>query len=241
MTETPHISLIAFDADDTLWHNEYLYTQAKEQFCLLLASFGGPEEVRQQLDIVEEQNVLHYGYGIKSFTLSMVETAMSISQGCVAADALQSILHLGKQMLSAELPFLDNAEATLVVLSQQYPLMMITKGDTFEQQRKIERSGLAKYFRYIEIVASKTPTTYQRLFTQHGIDPGAALMVGNSLRSDIIPVLEIGGQAVYIHYESTWSHEHVDEATRARYQYLEIEHLGELPELVAKLNGKANF
>jgi putative hydrolase of the HAD superfamily len=230
------IELIAFDADDTLWHNEYLYTQAKDQFCSMLARFGSDEQVRQRLDVVEEQNVLHYGYGIKSFTLSMIETAMAVSDGCIAVDALQAILQMGKNMLATELPFLDHAESTLAELSQQFSLMMITKGDTFEQQRKIERSGLAKYFRYIEIVANKTPATYQRLFTQHNVDPRQALMVGNSLRSDILPVLEIGGQAVYIHYESTWSHEFVDEATRARYQYFEIDHLGELAALVAKLN-----
>ncbi len=232
------ISLIAFDADDTLWHNEYLYTQAKDQFCQLLAAYGSAEQIRQQLDIIEEHNVLNYGYGIKSFTLSMIETAMSASQGCIPVDALQTILQLGKQMLTAELPFLDYAEATLAELGQRYPLMLITKGDTFEQQHKIERSGLTRYFRYIEIVANKTPATYQRLFDQHGLDPRQVLMVGNSLRSDILPVLEIGGQAVYIHYESTWSHEFVDEATRARYQYFELEHLGELPALVARLNSE---
>jgi putative hydrolase of the HAD superfamily len=236
VTDPTPISLIAFDADDTLWHNEHLYTQAKEKFCALLSLFGTPDEIRQQLDVIEEQNVLNYGYGIKSFTLSMVETAMSISQGCIAIEALQFILQMGKDMLSAELLFLDHVETTLAQLSENYPLMMITKGDTFEQQKKIERSGLAGYFRYIEIVANKNPATYQRLFDQHAIDPRQVLMVGNSLRSDILPVLEIGGQAVYIHYESTWSHEHVDEATRSRYQYFEIDHMGDLPALVARLN-----
>jgi putative hydrolase of the HAD superfamily len=236
VTDPTPISLIAFDADDTLWHNEYLYTQAKDQFCELLAPFGSAEQVHQRLDIVEENNVLHYGYGIKSFTLSMVETAMVISDGCIAVESLQFILQMGKDMLATELPFLDYAENTLAELSQEYPLMLITKGDTFEQQRKIERSGLAKYFRFIEIVANKTPATYQRLFKQHAIEPRQVLMVGNSLRSDILPVLEIGGQAVYIHYESTWSHEYVDETARARYHYFEIDHLGELAALVATLN-----
>ena len=230
------IDLSAFDADDTLWHNEHLDTQAKEQFCNLLTPFGSAQDIRQHLDAIEEHNVLHYGYGIKSFSLSMIETAMAVSDGCIAAESLRRILQMGKDMLTAELPFLDHVESTLIDLSQKYPLMLITKGDTFEQQRKIERSGLAAHFRYIEIVANKTPATYQRLFTQHNVQPQQVLMVGNSLRSDILPVLEIGGQAVYIHYESTWSHEFVDEETLARYQYFEIEHLGELAALVERLN-----
>ncbi|MFZ6030482.1 MAG: HAD family hydrolase [Chloroflexota bacterium] len=231
------IDVIAFDADDTLWHNEHLYSQAKAYFQEALAPYVDGRTALAHLDAVEEHNVRIYGYGIKSFTLSMVEAALALADGQPAGQLAAAALQIGRQMMDAELPFLDHAETTLAELSAGYPLMLITKGDTFEQQRKIERSGLARYFRYIEIVADKTPTTYHRLFTQHDFDPCGVLMVGNSLRSDILPVLDIGGQAAYIHYENTWAHEHVDEATCERYRFFQLAHLGELPALVRQLNG----
>jgi putative hydrolase of the HAD superfamily len=229
------IEIIGFDADDTLWHNETLYSQAKDQFQELLAHYGNPERVRQRLDEIEEWNVRHYGYGIKSFALSMVEAAIEISKGQIEAPRLSRILDIVKEMLSAEVKPLGAVEPTLAVLAQQYSLMLITKGDFFEQQRKIERSGLAKYFRYIEIVVDKTPETYQGVLAKYHQEPQKFLMVGNSLCSDILPVLAIGGQAVYVPYESTWAHENVDESAQAATKYIEIEHLGQLPELIKSL------
>lgn len=231
------IRIIAFDADDTLWHNEHLYSDAKEQFRILMSAYEPQADAAARLDEIEEHNVGIYGYGIKSFTLSMLETAAEISDGKIPSEEIEAILDLGKAMHNAPVELFDQTQAVLVELAKTYPLMLITKGDTFEQQRKVERSGLAGYFKYIEIVASKTPEAYQRLFTQHHIDPINVLMVGNSLRSDILPVLEIGGLAVYIHYENTWSHEHVDEETLAKYHYYEVEHIGKVPELVEGLNG----
>lgn len=230
------IEIIAFDADDTLWHNEHLYTQAKAAFEEILSPYVARTTALAHLDAVEEHNVRIYGYGIKSFTLSMVETALALADGQPAGKLAAAALQIGKQMMDAELHFLDHVESTLVELSADYPLMLITKGDTFEQQRKIERSGLAQYFRYIEIVADKIPATYRRLFTQHDFDPCSVLMVGNSLRSDILPVLDLGGQAAYIHYENTWAHEHVDETTRQRYHFFQLADMGELPALVRQLN-----
>jgi len=229
------IEIIGFDADDTLWHNETLYSQAKDQFQELLANYGNPEQLRQRLDEIEEWNVRHYGYGIKSFALSMMEAAIEISKGQIEAPRLSRILDIVKEMLSAEVKPLGAVEPTLVVLAQQYLLMLITKGDFFEQQRKIERSGLAKYFRYIEIVVDKTPETYRGVLAKYHLEPHKFLMVGNSLRSDILPVLAIGGQAVYIPYENTWAHEKVDGSAQAATKYNEIEHLGQLPELIKSL------
>jgi putative hydrolase of the HAD superfamily len=229
------IEIIGFDADDTLWHNEILYSQAKDQFQVLLAPYGDPERVRQRLDEIEEWNVRHYGYGIKSFALSMVEAAIEISHGQIEAPRLSRILDIVKEMLSAEVKPLEPVEPTLAVLAQQFPLMLITKGDFFEQHRKIERSGLAKYFRYIEIVVDKTPETYRGVLVKYHLEPQKFLMVGNSMRSDILPVLAIGGQAVYVPYETTWAHEKVDETAQAATKYIEIEHLGQLPELINRL------
>lgn len=229
------IETIGFDADDTLWHNETLYNQAKVHFQELMAHYGDSASVRQRLDQIEEWNVRHYGYGIKSFALSMVEAAIEISQGQIDAPRLSRILDFVKEMLNAEVKPLEPVEPTLAVLALRFPLMLITKGDFFEQHRKIERSGLAKYFRYIEIVVDKTPNTYRGVLAKYHLDPHNFLMVGNSLRSDILPVLEIGGQAVYIPYASTWAHEQVDEKTRTAIKYIEIDHLGQLPELVDNL------
>jgi len=229
------IEIIGFDADDTLWHNEILYSQAKDQFQELLTQYDNPEGVRQRLDEIEEWNVRHYGYGIKSFALSMVEAAIEISKGQIDGLRLSRVLDIVKEMLSAEVKPLGSVEPTLAILAQQFPLMLITKGDFFEQQRKIERSGLAKHFRYIEIVVDKTPETYRGVLAKYHLEPHKFLMVGNSLRSDILPVLDIGGQAVYIPYVTTWAHEMVDEAEQKTKNYYEIEHLEQLPDLINRL------
>jgi putative hydrolase of the HAD superfamily len=229
------IESIGFDADDTLWHNEILYTQAKDKFQVLLSAFADPIASRQRLDEIEEWNVRHYGYGIKSFALSMVEAAIQISRGQIEAAALSQILDIIKEMLQAEVQPLDPVEPTLAILAQRYPLILITKGDFFEQHRKIERSGLVKYFQYIEIVVDKTPDTYRGVLAKYHLEPHKFLMVGNSLRSDILPVLEIGGQAVYIPYASTWAHEQVDEAACSAVKFYEIEHIGQLPGLIDRL------
>ncbi len=229
------IEIIGFDADDTLWHNETLYSQVKDQFQELLSPYSSGDHVRQRLDEIEEWNVRHYGYGIKSFALSMVEAAIKISNGQIEASRLGRLLDIVKDMLQAEVKTLEAVEPTLAVLAQQYPLMLITKGDSFEQRRKIERSGLAKYFKVIEIVVDKTPAAYREVLAKYNWDPQKFLMVGNSLRSDILPVLEIGAQAVYVPYITTWAHEVIDESERSAISYLEIEHLGQLPELIKNL------
>jgi putative hydrolase of the HAD superfamily len=229
------IEIIGFDADDTLWHNETLYSQAKDQFQELLSPYCSPERVRPRLDEIEEWNVRHYGYGIKSFALSMVEAAIEISNGQIEAIRLSHLLDIVKEMLEAEVKPLGPVEPTLAALAQQYTLMLITKGDYFEQHRKIGRSGLAKYFRYIEIVVDKTPETYRGVLEKYHLDARKFLMVGNSLRSDILPVLEMGGQAVYIPYAETWAHETVEVSQHTAVKYMTIEHLGQLPELIQSL------
>jgi putative hydrolase of the HAD superfamily len=229
--------IIALDADDTLWDNEIYYTQAKDEFVQLLKTYHQDgNAIKARLDEVEEGNVSIYGYGIKSFSLSMIEAAIEISQGAISGKELEAVARLGRKMLSTRVRVFPWTEGTLATLAKDWDLMMITKGDVFEQSKKIERTGLLKYFRYVEIVGDKTTAIYQALLERHRIQAQRFLMVGNSLRSDILPVLELGGIAVYIPYASTWVHEHRVDKEIPQDGYYELENLAELPALVRKLS-----
>ncbi len=230
------LEVIAFDADDTLWHNETRYLQAKSRYSQLLSRYHSPEGVEQRLDEIELQNVHSYGYGIKSFTLSMIEAAIELSGGEITGREVQEILDLGRQMPIGKVQLFEHAEETVARLSASHALMLITKGDLFEQGEKIERSGLTHYFRYAEIVGEKTAAIYRAILKRHRLNAQRFLMVGNSLKSDILPVLEIGGRAVYIPYEHTWIHERVVDDGVAKDGYCELEHLGQLPALVEELS-----
>jgi putative hydrolase of the HAD superfamily len=223
------LKIIAFDLDDTLWQNEIYYREAKDIFARLLSEYLPEAEARERLDAIEVENIRLYGYGIKSFTLSMVEAALECSRGQISGEKLAQILEAGKAMLAKEVELLEGTEAVLQELSVDFELMMITKGDLVEQQRKIERSGIAGYFRYIEVVSEKTPDTYRGLLEKHGISPGAFMMVGNSLRSDVLPVAEIGGHAVHIPDPRPWFHELPAQERTLEVDYIELDHLGELP------------
>jgi putative hydrolase of the HAD superfamily len=181
------------------------------------------------------ENVLYYGYGLKSFALSMVETAVEISGGRVKGQEIQAIIELAKEALETDMSLFDHVEETLASLSANYDLLLITKGDTFEQERKIQRTGLAGYFQHIEIVAEKSATVYRGILRKYAVDPTRFLMVGNSLRSDVLPVVEIGGQAVYIPYQHTWAHENMIEQPIDDGAYHEIENLSQLPDLIMDL------
>lgn len=228
--------VIAFDADDTLWHNETLYIHAKERFGQLLSDYRNPETIIRQLDETEIENVHSYGYGIKSFTLSMVETAVDISGGQVQGSEIHAIIDLANEMLDSEVTLFDHVEESLASMSADYDLLMITKGDTFEQERKIQRTGLAGYFQDIEIVGEKSEEVYRGILRKYAIDPARFLMVGNSLKSDVLPVIGIGSQAVYIPCQYTWVHENLIDQPIDRNAYYEIEHLGQLPDLIINLN-----
>jgi putative hydrolase of the HAD superfamily len=224
---------IAFDADDTLWDNERLYIQARTQFLDLLSDCADREACGRRMDEIETGNVRYYGYGIKSFILSMIEAALELSSGQVAAEKIGAILGIARQMLSADVLLIDGVGEVLESLAQRYPLMLITKGDPSEQRPKIIHSGLAEYFRWVEVVHEKTPETYRAALERYNIRPERFLMVGNSLRSDILPVLAIGGRAVYIPYANTWAHEMTaDEPTG---DYITLENMRQLPALVEQL------
>lgn len=228
--------MIAFDADDTLWHNETYYLETGASFKQLLAAYVRPEEIERVLGEIEIRNVALYGYGIKSYTLSMLEAAIALTGGRITGKEMRQILELGQEMLRAEVRLFEAAEPTLAELARAYDLMLITKGDLLEQGNKVTRSGLQNYFRHVEIVQDKTAASYRRLLERHGILPAQFIMVGNSLRSDILPVLEIGARAVYIPYQHTWAHERVAESDLLQRNYYELETLAQLPALLARLD-----
>ena len=226
---------IAFDADDTLWHSESLYAAAQEEYRRLLAPYAEAELIDRVLHQTEMQNLAVYGYGVKGFALSMIEAALELSQRQISGAEVQRVLDLAKQMLSTDVELIEGVIEVIAQLAETYPLMLITKGDLAHQEAKIEQSGLKPYFRSIEIVTDKTPQSYAALLARHHIAPARFLMIGNSLRSDILPVLEIGGQAVHVPYVITWTHEHVDMPPEQQGRYHELEHIGQLPALLENL------
>lgn len=229
------IDIIAFDADDTLWHNEILYTSTQDKYKHLLSKYLGPEVIDQKLYETEMRNLGLFGYGIKGFTLSMIETAIELTGGHIQSREIQQIVGFAKEMLKAPVELLPHVKETIAGLAQTYPLMVITKGDLFDQETKIARSGLAGYFTHIEIISEKDQASYRALLNRHNLDARRFLMVGNSLRSDILPIVALGGKAVHIPYHIAWAHELVAEDNLPQ-DYFELKHLGQLPALLAELN-----
>jgi putative hydrolase of the HAD superfamily len=224
--------LIAFDADDTLWLNEPIYTDTQNKFNTIIRPFltsGSPDEILYQ---TEMKNLKIFGYGIKGFILSMIETAIEISDGKISSRDIGSIINLGKEMINHPVLILDGVRETLTDLSQRYKLMIITKGDLFDQESKIARSGLVDKFSYIEIVTRKDSDIYSAILKKYKVIANQFLMIGNSLKSDILPVCDLGGHAVHIPYDTTWQHEEVDvQAIKQPYHVLEnISHLPEYLE-----------
>ncbi len=231
------LDFIAFDADDTLWDNESRYQEGKQRFIELVRGYATPEEASERLDQAEVRNVPFYGYGVKSFTLSMIDTAIQISEGQFSGEGIQNILEISKGMLTAPLVVFDRVAETLQALVGTHRLLLITKGDPFEQEMKIANTGLGVFFEHIEIVGEKTQDTYRKILGRYDIQPERFLMVGNSVKSDILPVLKLGGLAVYIHQENTWFHEHTSEDPLGMTGYYTLEHLWQLPGLVNQLEG----
>jgi len=227
--------IIAFDADDTLWHNERLYVNAQARFSELLSRYHEPEWIKDRLFQTETRNIQHFGYGIKAFALSMIETAVELTEGRISGRDVQAVIDLAKEMLSAEVQLLDHVRETIRELSNRYSLMVITKGDLLDQEVKILRSGLGEFFRYTEVVSHKTRETYERVLRRYSILPERFLMVGNSLKSDILPVLELGGNAVFIPYEITWLHEIAEAPPEGQPGYYLLEHVGHLPALLEQM------
>lgn len=231
------IEAIGLDADDTLWDNEAFFRLTEAEFCAMLAEHGDAEAIAARLYDTESANLARYGYGIKGFMLSMVQTAIELTDGRIEGRRIARILDLGAEMLAHPVRLLPGVEAALDALSDRR-LILITKGDLMDQERKIAASGLAGRFDAVHILADKTPEAYSRVLVAGGVDPGRFLMAGNSMRSDIIPVLELGGWGVFVPHEMTWSHEQA--AVPENHPRLHrLTTLGGLPELVARMEGAA--
>ncbi|MBP8000658.1 MAG: HAD family hydrolase [Chloroflexi bacterium] len=228
-------ALIAFDADDTLWHTESLYVDVKGKLKELLAPYHEPEWVEDRLYETEMRNLKVFGYGIKAFTLSMIETAIELTEGRISGREIHQVIQLAKEMVSADIQLLPHVADTVATLAQNYPLMIITKGDLLDQEAKIAKSGLGPYFRHVEIVSHKNRATYETILNRHSITPERFLMVGNSLPSDILPVLELGGYGVHIPHAVTWAHEAAAAPTNQP-KFHQLDHLGHLPPLVHRLS-----
>jgi putative hydrolase of the HAD superfamily len=230
------IEAIAFDGDDTLWHNEGLFSMTQERFRALLVGTMSADEIDARLLATERENVAVYGYGVKGFTLSMIETAIEVTNGKVDADTIYRILSFAKDQLSHPVELLPGVDAVIDELAGRYRLLLITKGDLFDQESKIARSGLAERFDAIEVVAEKEPDVYRRVLRRNGIDAGQFLMIGNSMRSDVLPVLEVGGQAALVPYHLTWELERA-EPPQSHDGYWELDDISQVPALVAGLDG----
>jgi putative hydrolase of the HAD superfamily len=227
--------LIGFDADDTLWHTEGLYNDAQQRFKAILERYVSHQDVEERLFETEMRNVPVFGYGIKGFTLSMIETAIELTDGRIVGRDIQQVIDLARAMFSAEVRPLEHVEPALQTLARSHRLMIVTKGDLLDQESKIARSGLAGYFQHIEIVSDKTPERYAALLRRHRLPPERFLMVGNSVRSDVLPVLALGGTAVHIPYAVTWAHEVVSQLPPGTRPYHELSNMRELAALVARL------
>ena len=233
------LQVIGFDGDDTLWHNERIFTLTQERFRALLSRYVPPEQVDQSLLATEIRNLAAFGYGIKGFTLSMIETAIEVSKGRIGGTEIREILNAGREMLAHPVELLPDVREVLEELSAGTRLLLITKGDLFDQESKIARSGLVNLFWRVEVVSEKDEASYARVLARHAIPPEHFLMIGNSLRSDILPVVAIGGRAVHVPYHTTWAHEHVEVDELHHNGFWRLERLRDLPALVDQVRGAA--
>ena len=229
------ITTVGLDADDTLWHNETIFRLTHERFTGLMADLADVEVLESRLAEVERRNLKIYGYGVKGFTLSMIETGMELTGGELPPRIVAEILAAGREMLSHPVEPLSGVEAALSDLSDGYRLVLVTKGDLLHQEQKLAASGLGDFFAAVEIVSEKTASTYERVFARHGTGASQAVMCGNSMKSDVLPALEAGGYAAYVPYPITWAHELAD-APEDHPRFTEIGTLAELPAWVRGLS-----
>lgn len=226
----PQIRYIAFDADDTLWDNEPHYRALEHLFCEIMEKYMPAEESSMELFKTEVSNIPLYGYGAKAYTLSIMETALRLSGDRLPASELRRILEAGKKLADSPIRLLDHVESILQHLSEKYPLIVATKGDLLDQERKLQKSGLAQYFHHIEIMSNKTLDDYRKLLRHLDIPAENFLMVGNSVKSDIIPVIELGGYAIHIPYHTTWLHEKTGHVDFPAGRFMTLNSIKDIPE-----------
>lgn len=223
------IKTIAFDADDTLWVNEPIFTDTRTKFEQILGNYISiSENLEKELYVVESRNLRLFGYGIKGFTLSMIESALELTNYQIHGKDIEKIIALGKEMLEHPVQVLPDVEEVLDTLENHYRLMIITKGDLWDQENKIARSGLIRYFDMVEIVSEKDPKTYQEVLKRNNIAINEFLMIGNSVKSDILPIVELGGKAIHIPFHDTWTHEVVNKSEIKDVPYTEMSSISEL-------------
>ena len=226
-----NIKVIAFDADDTLWVNETYFRDAELEFAKLLAKYETANKIDQELFKKEIDNLRYYGYGIKGFVLSMIECALELSNYQIHPKALQAILDIGKEMIEKPIELLKGVEDTLKFLDGKYRLIVATKGDLLDQERKLEKSNLLKYFHHIEVMSDKKEKDYKKLIKHLDIKPSEFLMIGNSLKSDVLPLINIGASAIHIPFHTTWIHEEVDLQDSTKLEYRTLNNIKEVLSL----------
>nr|WP_321451601.1 HAD family hydrolase [uncultured Carboxylicivirga sp.] len=224
------IKVIGFDADDTLWENETFFREAEHQFATILSDFMKEEDIMHQLYEIEMANMPIYGYGIKAFILSLIETGCRITNDELTAEHTSKILAIGKEMLNKPVELLNGVTEVLDALSQKYKLIVATKGDLLDQERKLAKSGLLKYFHHIEVMSDKHPQAYQKLIKHLDVQPSEFLMIGNSMKSDVLPVEEIGGYGIHVPFHVTWHHEVVEHQVVSD-RVIEVEQLKDVLKL----------
>ena len=227
-----NIKVIGFDADDTLWVNETYFREAELEFAKLLSQYETANKIDQELFKKEIENLPLYGYGVKAFTLSMLESALDLSNHNISNKTLGAILNIGKDMLNKPVELLDGVEEVLKILSKKYRLILATKGDLLDQERKLEKSGLTDYFHHIEVLSDKKETNYSKLLNHLDIHPSEFLMIGNSLKSDILPLVNIKAHAIHVPFHTTWAHEEVTEKETNGRAYKTIKTLKDLIKLL---------
>ncbi len=232
------ITTVGFDADDTLWHNERFFRVTQERFAELLMDHTpedmGAEALDRKLLDAEKRNLGTYGYGVKGFTLSMIETAIDVTEGRVPASVIKELLEAGQMMLSFPIELLPHARAAVESVAEHHRVVLITKGDLLDQERKLAQSGLGELFDAVEVVSEKTAQVYTEIFDRHGDGAEDALMAGNSMRSDVVPVIEAGGYGVYVPHGLIWEVEHAEAPSHSA-RFHEIEDLSTLPDLLERI------
>ncbi len=228
------LTTIGFDADDTLWQNESFFRVTQARFLQVLVDHAEPTQLAERLEAAERRNLAYYGFGVKGFTLSMIETAVEVTEGRVPAAVIGDLIALGRELLEHPMELLPHVRATVMALAADYRLVLITKGDLLHQEKKLAQSGLGDLFDGVEIVSDKTEATYRTAFARHGTGADQAMMVGNSLKSDVIPALQAGAWGVYVPHEHEWAFEAALAPADHR-RYHAIPDLGTLPELVERL------
>jgi putative hydrolase of the HAD superfamily len=231
---TSKVTTIGFDADDTLWHNERFFRITQGRFTDLLAPHADPDHLAERLLAAERRNLGHYGFGVKGFVLSMIETAIEVTDGHVPAQVIGELMEAGREMLSCPIELLPHARAAVESAAKTHRVILITKGDLLDQERKLAQSGLGDLFDQVEIVSDKTPAAYTAIFARHGNGAARALMVGNSMRSDVVPVVQAGGWGVYVPHGLIWEIEHAEAPKSPRYRSLTD--LGELAALLSEID-----